>query len=469
MAELSGDAYLGSAGGAPCGDLLSIELKITDTTVSRVRWQAEGCATARAAIACAAELIEGGSVLAAARVGPDQIAEELGGLDGQARHGADLASDALHRALSEASRSDEVLARPGEVETLVAISGGVDSAVAAELCRREGPVCTVTLKLWQDQRNDGDRSCCSPEAVLSARRLAHSMGLPHLTLDLRPEFRRGVVERFVEGYRNGTTPNPCVLCNGEVRIEPMVELGRRLGDAPLATGHYAQITDDGDGPLLAAAADSAKDQSYMLSGLEPRLLERLRFPLAVLTKPEVREIAREAEISVAGKAESQDLCFLAGEGKSGFLRRHGAIADRPGPIVDRCGTEVGRHHGAHHFTVGQRRGLGVSSPAPLYVTGLDAGSNRVSVGPREEAMRSTVQVRDVRLLRPAAQVDSVRLRYRSKALPATIHDANGAAPVAGRHPALTVELGESAFAPAPGQVAVMLSGDRVIGHATIDG
>ena len=225
---------------------------------------------------------------------------------------------------------------------LVALSGGVDSAVAALRERERGAeVVAVTLKLWADQRTDATRSCCSPLAVLGARRLAHSLDMAHFTLDLEADFRAEVVDEFIAGYRAGRTPNPCVICNGELRIDAMLDLARRLGCSALATGHYARLADDGDGPLLRAAADAAKDQTYMLSGLRPESLARLRFPLAELTKPEVRELAAAAGLPVASKAESQDLCFLAGEGKRSFLARHGGLAGRPGAIVDRGGRRLG--------------------------------------------------------------------------------------------------------------------------------
>ena len=226
--------------------------------IDRITFDHEGCSATAAAAAATAELAEGGSVLDAARIGPDEIAGELGGLGTGHRHAAVLAADALHRSLSATRRLRPVARRvSGDRErVLVALSGGVDSAVAALRERRAGrEVVAVTLKLWADQRTDGERSCCSPEAVLGARGIAHSLGIPHLTLDLEDEFRAGVVDPFVRGYAEGRTPNPCVLCNGDLRIDAMIALADRLGAARLATGHYARIVDDGDGPLLSAAAD----------------------------------------------------------------------------------------------------------------------------------------------------------------------------------------------------------------------
>ena len=296
---------------------------------------------------------------AAARIGTDEVDAAIGGLTPAKRHAAQLAADALHRALASAAASSERLAPPGERRVLVAMSGGVDSAVAALLERERGAeVVGVTVKLWADPETDGAKACCSPEAVLGARGLAHSLGIPHLTLDLEEEFRRRVVAGFVAGYAAGRTPNPCILCNGEVRIAAMVDLAERLGATHLVTGHYARIVDDGAGPLLAAAADAAKDQSYMLAALPPELLGRLRFPLTELTKPEVREIAARHGLAVARKPESQDLCFLAGQGKRAIPappRRPARARRRRAATAP--GSAIGRHRGHHNFTVGQRRGI----------------------------------------------------------------------------------------------------------------
>jgi tRNA-specific 2-thiouridylase len=398
------------------------------------------------------------------------IAAELGGLSAVGAHAADLAAEAAHRALGAAVAGAEgaILAPPddGRERVLVAVSGGVDSAVAALREQEAGAdVLAVTLELWSDPANDGERSCCSADAVRVARSVAQSQGIPHLTVDLRDRFRAGVVEPFLAGYAAGETPNPCIRCNGRVRIEPMVRIADRLGAAGLATGHYARTRDDGSGALLTAAADPGKDQTYMLAGLPPAVLARLRFPLGGLTKPEVRAIAAAAGLAVADKAESQDLCFLAGVGKAGFLARHGGLDDREGKVVDTAGNVVGRHRGHHRFTVGQRRGLGIAAPEPLYVLGTDAASNRVVVGGEADLDTRRVRIRDATLHRPADRVGAVKLRYRSRPLACRIGGPE--APGPGRHDRLDLELESPARGPAPGQTAVLCDGDLVVGHGTI--
>jgi tRNA-specific 2-thiouridylase len=472
-------AFTGAAGGAACGDLSRISLLLAEGRVAGVSFDAEGCGATRAATAAVAEMADGGTVLEAARIGTDEVDEALGGLTPAKRHAAQLAADALHRALAQAAASSEVLV-PSSVDAaggtdanagqsrervLVAMSGGVDSAVAALLERERGAdVVGVTLKLWADPQTDGAKACCSPEAVLGARSLCLSLGIPHLTLDLEEEFRRRVVSEFVSGYAAGSTPNPCIACNGEVRIAAMVDLAGRLGASHLVTGHYARIVEDGSGPLLAAASDENKDQSYMLAALPPAMLERVRFPLTELTKPEVREIAARHELAVAKKPESQDLCFLSGQGKADFLRRHGGLREREGELVDRSGRSLGRHRGHHNFTVGQRRGIRVSAEEPLYVLAKDGAANRVTVGTRSELMAQAVRLRNATLHRDGSEVDAVRLRYRSRPVPAKL-----TATETGQHAELQVELGEEFAGVSPGQTAVLLRGEAIVGHGTIAG
>jgi tRNA-specific 2-thiouridylase len=460
-------AFSATVGGFDCGDRIRFSVAVERDRVVDAGFDADGCGSATAAGSAAVTLARETTVIEAARIGTHQIAAELGGLSPGKLHAAELAADALARALGAAVRADAEVGGPCTGgRTLVAMSGGVDSSVAALLCARAGEALAVTLELWSDPENDAERSCCSASAVAQARSLAHSLGLPHFTLDLRSEFRVGVVDPFIAGYTAGETPNPCVGCNGHVRLDAMLELADRLGCEQLATGHYARVAEAANpsGPLLRLAADRAKDQTYMLAALEPGSLARMRFPLGELTKPEVRRIAADAGLPVASKADSQDLCFLAGTDRASFLARHAGIEDREGTIVDRDGAVLGLHRGHQRFTVGQRRGIGIASEGPLYVLDKDPERNRVLVGPRRELRSTVVAIRGARLHRPAVRVDRVKLRYRSEPLPARV----AGDPEAGAHRAVTVELSEAVEGgAAPGQLACLMDGELVVGWGTI--
>ena len=459
-------AFTATAGGFACGDEIDLSITVIGDRVTDAGFDARGCGATTAAGSAAVTLARGTSILEAARIGPTDVAEELGGLSAGKRHAAELAADALARALGAAVRDRERLLGVAGRRTLVAMSGGVDSAVAALLCAREADTATVTLELWADAEHDAERSCCSASAVAQARSLAHAMGLPHFTIELRKEFRAGVVEPFIDAFAAGETPNPCVGCNGHVRLDAMLELADRLGCEQLATGHYARIADPdhADGPLLRAAVDPAKDQTYMLAALSPASLARMCFPLGELTKPEVRAMAAEAGLPVASKADSQDLCFLTGTDRARFLARHGDLGEMPGQIVDAEGNVIGQHGGQHRFTVGQRRGIGVGAAGePLYVLDKDAIANRVIVGPRGALCTTNVGIRDVRLHRPAARIDRVKLRYRSRPVPCRV----AGDPDKGHHARLELELSEPVEGAAPGQLACLLDGELVVGWATI--
>lgn len=441
-------AHDGAAGGAACGDLIRFSVAVLPDGTVAAGFDAEGCGALTAAGSAVCELAGGEAVLTAATLSPQRIADELGGLSAGKWHAADLAADAFHRALGAAAVAGPQLPARGDL-VLVAMSGGVDSAVAAVL---SGPnAAGVTVELWRDAEGDPAGSCCSATAVRTARAMAHRAGMPHLTVDLRDAFRAGVVDPWIAAHEAGLTPNPCVRCNGSVRLDAMADLATRLGASALATGHYARISSDG---LLRTAADPGKDQSYMLAGLAPATIARLRFPLGELTKPQVREIARGHGLAAAEAPESQDLCFLAGTARNRFLARHGGLTDRPGPIVDEHGEVVGEHRGYFQYTVGQRRGLGVHRAEPLYVVATDPASNTVTVGPRESLLAQRVPLADVTLYRRAEVVSHVKLRYRSD-------------PVACRMEGDSVILEADFSAPVAGQTAVLLDGEIVVGSATI--
>jgi tRNA-specific 2-thiouridylase len=370
-------------------------------------------------------------------------------LEAAAVGGEILAVDALANAIGPVF---EAAPSPGRVA--VAMSGGVDSAVA--LLRSLPHAVGVTLRLWLDPDGpDAERACCSPESVIAARETCHRLGVPHVTLDLRDEFRQAVVAPFVRGYARGRTPNPCIRCNGGFRFGELLAFARRAGAERLVTGHYARIVERDGRLLLARGADPAKDQSYMLAAVDPHRLSRVSFPLGEQDKDATRAEAARAGLAAARRPESQEACFLAGDDYRAFLMRHGLEAQE-GAIVDEQGNELGRHGGYWRFTPGQRRGLGLASPEPLYVIGSQPVANAVVVGPRESLARTRVEVRG-RLYADVERVEA-KLRYRSPAVGAAVEaTARG----------FRLELDEPAFGVAPGQAAVLYDRDAVVGYGLI--
>ena len=363
--------------------------------------------------------------------------------------GEPLAVEALAAALGQVFTAEPV---PGRIA--VAMSGGVDSAVALH---RAGPEAIgVTLRLWQDPAGpSAERACCSPAAVAAARATCHALGLPHVTLDLREEFRAEVVAPFVDSYRDGETPNPCTRCNGAFRFDALLEFAERAGAAKLWTGHYARIVERDGSRLLARGLDPEKDQSYMLATVRPELLERVEFPLGGQTKDETRAEARAAGLAAAGRPESQEACFLAGDDYRRFLERQG-LASAPGDVVDEHGARLGGHDGYWRFTPGQRRGVGVAAARPLYVLRTDRAANAVVVGPRESLAVSHVEAQGA-LYAPVSKAD-VKLRYRSAPVATDVREANGG---------FALHLQQAAYGVAPGQVAALYDGDVVVGAGVV--
>jgi tRNA-uridine 2-sulfurtransferase len=365
--------------------------------------------------------------------------------------GETLAVDALANALGPIFKAPPA---PGRVA--VAMSGGVDSGVA--LLRSLPNAIGVTLRLWLDPEGpDSERACCSPDSVIAARETCHRLGVPHVTLDLREEFRRAVVTPFVRGYARGETPNPCTRCNGGFRFAELLAFARRAGAERLATGHYARIVERDGHLLLARGAAATKDQSYMLASLDPLRLTRISFPLGEQDKEATRAEAERAGLAAAHRPESQEACFLAGDDYREFLRRQG-LEPREGAVVGEDGTELGRHDGFWRFTPGQRRGLGLSAAEPLYVLGTRPDANAVLVGPRASLARTRVTARG-RLYADVERVEA-KLRYRSPAVGATVDPTPGG---------FRLELDEPAYGVAAGQAAVLYDGDSVVGYGLITG
>ncbi len=340
------------------------------------------------------------------------------------------------------------------------MSGGVDSSVAAALLQAQGhEVVGVTLQQWP--RDDSDEAtrhggCCSLSAVEDARRVAAVLDIPYYCWNLEQEFGERVIEPFHRAYLAGRTPNPCVRCNAFVRFDLMLSRVVELGFDRLATGHYARITRGPQGPELHMAVDAAKDQSYMLYHLDRERLSRIVFPLGGMSKREVRQHALEFGLPVANKAESQEICFVPRGQTAAYLARR--LPVRAGAVTDAAGRRLGTHRGTALYTVGQRSGFGdLAEPGPWYVTSIDAATNQIVVGRREDLAVREVSLEEVTFIDGTTREPlpcEVRLRYHSPAIPAVYEDGR-------------LMLDEPFLGAAPGQAAVLYSGSRVLGGGII--
>jgi tRNA-specific 2-thiouridylase len=345
---------------------------------------------------------------------------------------------------------------------LVAMSGGVDSSVAALLLKERGyEVVGATLNLWSyEGREEPYNGCCS----LEVRTVAEQLGIEHHFVDEGEVFHREVIEPFVEDYLAGRTPSPCGRCNRLVRFPKLLELADALGCDYLATGHHARIRWEGRKPYLLRAKDPLKDQSYFLYGLTREQLEQLLFPVGHYLKDELREIARRHGLVSARRPESQDLCFLPQGDAQRFLKERANGELRPGKIVDLEGRVLGEHPGFAFFTVGQRRGLGISAGEKLYVVALDREQGRVIVGPEEALYSEGLIVEEVHFIHPDRLSNEerieVKIRYRSRAVPATLQ-------ITGNSARMRVVFEEPQRAVTPGQLAVFYRGEKVLGGGTI--
>jgi len=352
----------------------------------------------------------------------------------------------------------------------VAMSGGVDSSVTAALLQEQGyEVIGVSMRVWDPtaffaETECGSQTCCSPDDVRDAGRIADQLEIPFYVVDFEQEFRRLVVDDFVNEYYSGRTPNPCARCNRLVKFGLLLDKAAGLGADFMATGHYARIEQGDDGFFqLLKGRDPKKDQSYFLFGLTQAQLSRSLFPLGSLAKPEVRELAARFNLRVAEKKESQEICFIPDNDYVRFIEAERSFGDLSGDIVTRDGTVVGRHRGAHRYTVGQRRGLGIAWKEPLYVLGVDALRRRVVVGPKEELYRVDLTAADLNWIMPAPDAEfatTCRIRYRHQPVPCRV------TPLEGDRVKVRFDQPEKSIT--PGQAVVFYQGDRVLGGGWIE-
>jgi tRNA-uridine 2-sulfurtransferase len=350
------------------------------------------------------------------------------------------------------------------------MSGGVDSSVAAALLAREGhDVIGLSMQLYDHSGSHADGevrfgSCCTIDDLHDARRVAAQIGIPHYIVNFEQQFGATVVSNFVHEYAAGRTPIPCVHCNGDLKFATLAARAEGLGAQQVATGHYARVVrDEADGYLLMRGLDASKDQSYFLFTLTQAQLAHALFPVGALDKPAVRTLARELGLPVSDKPDSHEICFVADGNHAGFLEQHG-VARTAGAIRDVSGRVVGTHDGVHRFTVGQRKGLGLSSPVRLYVVGIDAGSGAVTVGPREALERGELTASGVNWIAGAAPSPGTRataqIRYRHSEAAVSITALDGAR--------VRAVFDQPQHAVAPGQAVVFYDGEVVLGGGWID-
>ncbi len=348
--------------------------------------------------------------------------------------------------------------------TVVALSGGVDSSVAAALLVEQGHTVTgVMLQLWAEPGATRDNLCCTPDAVERARAVADLLGIPFYLLDVRDPFRRAVVDHFIAEYAAARTPNPCIPCNREVRFGLLLRWAQERGAQFIATGHYARVRRVGERYELLRGRDPAKDQSYVLHALTQEQLAHVLFPLGELTKEEVRQIARRKGLPVAEQPESQDICFLADGDYRRFLAQEAPDVVRPGPILDTSGRVLGQHQGLVNYTVGQRKGIGLAVPEPLYVLALDPERNALIVGREEELGQETCLVAGMHYISgeepPGPFTATAKIRYRHREVEAE------ATPLPDHW--LRVRFAEPQRDVTPGQYLVLYQGEVVLGGGVI--
>lgn len=476
----------GEAGGA-CGDFIKIFLIADGSYIKKASFLATGCPAAIASATAVTQMVTGKTLLQAAKISGKDVQSWLQDLPDERLRCAQLAALALAKALESYCSFSSFSVRANPKRVLVGLSGGVDSSTTAYLLKEAGyEVVGATARVFdasclnlpslykKEQLTDSlsrddskekkvrERSCCQPQDIEDAQAVCQQLDIPHLVLDLRQQFKKAVIDRFCHLYLAGKTPNPCVDCNRYIRFQLFRQIALKLGSSAIATGHYVRLVKDGEKVSVYRAVDKSKDQSYLFWSATQEVLGNYLAPLGELTKNEVRSLAAQINLPVAEKQESQDICFIPENSYRDFLQSYYNLKPKTGVIVDTEGNILGQHQGFYHYTVGQRRGLNLSQPTPVYVLKLEPEQNRVVVGSREKLLQKQFEVTDFNFIagKPPTEFKAqVMLRYNAPLYPAKVSlVSTNKAVVSLEHPAGPIS---------PGQSAAFYDGEMLLGGGLI--
>ncbi len=470
VGKMEHPSAIGTAGSIEeCGDLVKIFIRVESFRIADISFLAEGCPSAIASSSMTTEIAKGLSIFEASMITGDDINSALGGLPDNKLSCSNLGATALKSALENFVSSDSFIEMPKERQrTAVAMSGGVDSSTVAALLKNEGKeVVGLTMRL-HDSTVAGqvdNRSCCSPEDIDDAWLVSKNLNIPHFTVDLRKAFKKHVIDDFYNEYTKGRTPNPCIQCNRKIKFTTLRSISEKLGANQLATGHYVKIAFDEVAKRFQVkiARDRSKDQSYMFWGADQGVLRSFIAPLGDYNKKEVRSVADRLGLSVAKKAESQEICFIPDNDYRSFLIDRG-YDPKPGPIIDKENRSLGTHKGLPFYTVGQRKGLGIANNTPFYVTDILPADNTLVVGGIADFEKDSLIAKELNFIPFDGLIEDfeveVKYRYNMEPVPAKIF------PIA--DDAVKVELkSKSDTGIAPGQSVVFYVDDLVIGGGII--
>ncbi len=469
IGELADADGVGTAGNSKDGDFLKIFIKIDGDIIKRIAFKAFGCPTAIASGSMTTELAAGRSLDEAAMITSQKVEAALGGLPANKADCSNIGAKALQSALEDfISRDNFKTTRPvGERRVAVAMSGGVDSSTAAALLKSEGyDVIGITMRLHNETPIESSRACCSPLDIDDARNVAARLGFPHYSLDMRDKFESKVIKRFCDEYLLGKTPNPCMECNREIKFKELLKTARQLGAEHLATGHYVDIrhNETTGRYLVYRSVDKNKDQSYMFWSASQEVLSKLLMPLGNRTKKTTRSIAENFDLAVADKLESQEICFIPDNDYRRFLTEYAGYKPLPGPIVNLTGERLGEHHGLPFYTIGQRRGLGITHSEPLYVIEIRPDSNTLIVGSKSEFNTKTILVGEVNFIPfdnlSAPMPVQVKYRYNMSPVDAAVEAISDTE--------VKVIFDSPQGGVAPGQSVVFYDNDMVVGGGIIE-